>query len=129
MSNSSSQDEISIVEFDLDKHTIPSGGFTINLGPLETHDPPPQQDLFRHYITSQWMHSSHLADENPQWQIEVWIEKNPHINELYQEGTLEIDHVSEDTVTYHHCASEQEHLAWKIRWSELIENQKTLFGR
>jgi hypothetical protein len=120
--------EITVVDFDPDQHTLPSGGFTITLGPLETHDPPPQQDLFRHYITSQWMHSSHLADENPQWQIESWLKQNPHINELYCEGILEIDQVSEDTVEYHHRATQQEHFAWRIRWSEQIENQKTVYS-
>ena len=121
-------DEITIVDFDPDQHTIPSSGFTITLGPLETHDPPPQPDLFRHYITSQWMHSSHLADENPQWQIESWLKQNPHMDELYCEGTLEIDHVSEDTVEYYHRATEHEHFAWRIRWSEHIENQKTVYS-
>lgn len=88
----------------------------------DTYDPPQQQDMFRHYIQSQWLHSSHLADEDPQWQIEAWINKQPHIKELYQEGTLEIDH--HDTVEYYHRATEQEHFAWRLRWSEHIENQK-----
>ena len=123
-----SDDEITVVDFDPDQHTIPSGGFTITLGPLETYDPPQQKDLFRHYITSQWMHSSHLADENPQWQIESWIKQNPHMDELYREGTLEIDQVSEDTVEYYHQATQQEHFAWRIRWSEQIENQKTVYS-
>lgn len=84
--------------------------------------------MVKHFIATQWMHSSHLADENPQWQIESWIKKNLHLDELYQQGTLEIDHVSEDTVEYYHRASEQEHFAWRIRWSELIENQKNIYG-
>ena len=120
-----SDQEIEIIDFDPDGYIIPRGGISITLGPIETYKPPPQQDLFRHYITSQWMHSSHLADENPQWQIEAWIKNNPHMNELYHEGTLEIEHVSEDTVEYHHRASEQEHLVWRIRWSEQLENQKS----
>lgn len=92
----------------------------------DTHDPPQQPDMFRHYIQSQWLHSSHLADEDPQWQIEAWINKNPHIQELYHEGTLEIVH--HDTVEYYHRATVQEHFAWRIRWSELIENQKNIYG-
>lgn len=123
-----SNDEITVVDFDPDDYFIPQGGVSISLGPIQTNDPPPQPDLFRHYITSQWVHSSHLADENPQWQIEAWIKQWPHVQELYHEGTLEIDHVSQDTVEYYHQATEQEHFAWRIRWSEHIENQKNIYG-
>lgn len=127
MCDSSFEDEISITNWSSDDTNWPQGGVSISIGPIETHDPPLQKDLFRHYITSQWIHSSHLADENPQWQIESWINSNPHIKELYQEGTLEIVH--DENTEYYHCASEQEHFAWRIRWSEQLENQKTLFGR
>ena len=122
MPDSSVEDEISIVNFDPYDLKIPAGGISLSLGPFESYQPPPQQDMFRHYIQSQWLHSSHLADEDPQWQIEAWIKKHPHMQELYQEGTLEIVH--HDHVEYYHRATEQEHFAWRLRWSEHIENQK-----
>src|SRR5210317_868451 len=87
-----------------------------------------QQDLFRHYIQSQWIHSSHLADENPQWQIEAWLRQRPHLQELYHEGVLEILHEDSATVEYHHRATPQEHFAWRIRWSEQIDSQKSSIG-
>jgi len=120
---------ISIVGFDPDDLSFDFGSnMSISLGPIQSNSPPPQQDLFRHYITSHWIHSSHIADEDPQWQIEAWIKQWPHVKELYREGTLEIDHVSEDTVEYYHRATEHEHFAWRIRWSEQLASQKSLFG-
>lgn len=90
----------------------------------DTYDPPRQQDMFRHYISSQWIHSSHIADEEPQWQIEAWINKHPHIKELFKEGTLEI--VYSEHVEYYHRSTEQEHFAWRLRWSEEIHNQNLM---
>jgi len=101
---------------------MPASGITINLGPIETHQPPQQPDLFRHYVTSQWLHSSHLADENPQWQCESWIKSKPHLAEAWYQQCLEIKHVDEDTVEYYFMGSPQEHMAWRLRWSEMFDD-------
>ena len=113
---------VTIDMIDDDWKTSLSGGISITLGPLETHQPPSQPDLFRHYITSQWMHSSHLADEDPQWQCEAWIKSKPHLAEAWHQQCLEIKHVSDDTVEYYYIGSEQDHFTWRLRWSEMFDS-------
>jgi hypothetical protein len=91
------------------------------------YNKPRQHDLFRHHIQGQWLHNSHLADEDPQWQVEAFIKQNPYLKELQQLGVLEIDSSDEYFVDYYHKATAQEHFAWRIRWSEHL-NQKTSYG-
>jgi len=99
----------------------PTGGFTISLGPYETHTPPEQPDLFRHYITSQWVHSSHLADEDPQWQCESWIKSKPYLAEAWHQGHLEIIENSGDGMDYYYVGNDHDYCAWRLRWSEYFE--------
>jgi hypothetical protein len=99
----------------------PSGGYTISLGPLESRSPPDQPDMFRHYIASQWIHSSHLADENPQWQVEAWVESKPYLREAKAEGKLEITNgKGDDDFDYYFVGTDEEFLIFKMRWSEYL---------
>lgn len=103
-------------------HSWPQGGVSVSLGPIQHVDPPPQQDLFRHYIQSQWVHLSHLADEDPQWQCEAWIKTKPHLSELQQQGCLEISQdKSEDDYDYYFVGDQKDFLIWKLRWSEYLD--------
>lgn len=100
--------------------SIPAG-VTISFGPIEMIKPPDQPDMFRHYISSQWMHSSHIADEDPQWQCESWIDSKPHLKEAHNQGCLEIAQgQGDDDVDYFFVGTEKEYLFWKLRWSEYL---------
>ena len=70
-------DDLEYIDYNFPEIDFSNGGYTINLGPVDQYDPPKQQELFRQYIMSQWLHSSHLADENPQWQVESYIKNKP----------------------------------------------------
>ena len=120
-------DEMDIVNFDYNDYSlnIPTSAFTISLGPIETHRPPPQLDMFRHYISSQWLHSD-IVDEdlNPQWQIEAWIDDKPFLREAKQEGNLEIIEAQgqgDDSIDFYYVGSPEEYCVWRLRWSEYFE--------
>lgn len=97
-----------------------TGGYTISLQlePEEVCSPPPQRDIFRNYITSQWLHSSHLADEDPQWQCEAWIKSKPHLSEAQHQGNLEVIYNSNDNIDYYYNGTPQEWCVFRIKWSE-----------
>lgn len=118
-------DDFEIEVFDASEYdwnvAIPSGGYTITLGPYEMKCPPDQPDLFRHYVTSQWLHGSHLADEDPQYQCEAWIKSQPHLSEAWCEGKIEIKHNSDDGVDYYYTGEPDEFVFWKLRWSEMFD--------
>lgn len=117
-------EEMDIANFDYNDYTIPDNltSVSISLGPIETHTPPPQPDLFRHYISSQWLHSSHIADEDPQWQIEAWIDNKPFLREAKQEGNLEIvEGHGHDDIDFYYVGSQEEYCVWRLRWSEYFE--------
>ena len=99
-----------------------SSGYTIslNLEPEEVKSPPAQRDMFRHYITSQWLHSSHLSDEDPQWQCEAWIKSNPHLSEAQYQGNLEVVHTSSDSIDYFFSGTPEEWCVFRIKWSEFF---------
>jgi len=124
------EDEDIIVEMhdnSLDWYPTLNSGISFTLPifeePEEMYTPPSQQDLFRYYITSQWLHSSHLADEDPQWQVESWIKSQPHLSEAYYENKIEINHNDSDHVDYYYIGSEQEYCMWRLRWSEIIDEK------
>lgn len=117
-------EEMDITNFDFNDYSIPNPltSVSISLGPIETHTPPPQPDLFRHYISSQWLHSSHIADEDPQWQIEAWIDNKPFLREAKQEGNLEIvEGHGDDDIDFYYVGSQEEYCVWRLRWSEYFE--------
>lgn len=118
-------DEIEIVnvdpEWNIQYEAWPQGGISISLGPLENKTPPDQPDLFRHYIASQWIHSSHLADDNPQWQVEAWIESKPYLKEAKDQGHLEVaEGKGDDDFDYYFVGTSEEYLVYKMRWSEYL---------
>lgn len=98
-----------------------TSGFTFSFGPYEMHTPPAQKDLFRHYVTSQWLHNSHIADEDPQYQCEAWIKSKPHLAEAWADHKIEIVHTDNDNIDYYYIGSPQEYCVWKIRWSEMFD--------
>ena len=108
-------------------YSIDTSGVSFSLSdlylePQEMHTPPPQPDLFRHYVTSQWLHSSHLADEDPQWQAEAWIKSQPHLSEAYVENKLEVDYGNcTDHIDYYYMGTNPEHCMWRLRWSEMFD--------
>lgn len=105
--------------------SIPSG-ISISFGPIEMNKKPPQPDLFRHYICSQWTHSSHIADEDPQWQCESWIQSRPYLCEAKDQNRLEVaDGSSEDDYDYFYRGTAQEFLIFKLRWSEYFDDIPT----
>jgi len=123
---------VSVKEFDIENYTyniqeidfdvsIPSGQYTISLGPMASYEPPKQQEMFRHYIMSHWLHSSHLADEDPQWQCESIIKDHEHLTEAQADGKLEISLLNEDTVEYWYKSSQEDFFMWKLRWSEFFD--------
>lgn len=117
-------EEMDIANFDYNDYSIPDPfhSVSISIGPIETHTPPPQPDLFRHYISSQWLHSSHIADEDPQWQIEAWIDNKPFLLEAKQEGNLEIvEGQGHDDIDFYYVGSQEEYCVWRLRWSEYFE--------
>lgn len=114
---------VTVDMIDDDWKTTLSSGFSLSipLEPEEIYTPPAQPDLFRHYVTSQWLHSSHLADEDSQWQCEAWIKSQPHLAEAQHDKCLEIQCVSDDTVEYYYVGSSQDYFVWKLRWSEMFD--------
>lgn len=117
-------DDVSISDYQADWHGL-SGGISISIpmfDPEEKYTPPAQPDFFRHYVTSQWLHSSHLSDEDPQWQVEAWIKSQPHLSEAYAEKKLEVDYGhSVDHIDYYFIGSNHEHCVWRLRWSEMFD--------
>jgi len=118
-------DDLEYIDYNFPEIDFSNGGYTINLGPVDQYDPPKQQELFRQYIMSQWLHSSHLADENPQWQVESYIKNKPHLKELSDNNQLETSFPSDDTVEYWFVGHEKDFLVWKLRWSEYLDRSQT----
>ena len=118
-------DEFDYDSYQLDTAMFPDAGLTISLGPIDEYNPPAQQELFRSYIMGQWLHDSHLADENPQWQCEAYIEQKPFLKEANEQKKLELT-FSDTNVEYWYAGSKEEFLMWRLRWSEYFDDPRTI---
>ena len=129
--NLSEDPTFEIEEFDYDSYQMdtsmfPDSGLTISLGPIDEYKPPAQQELFRNYIMGQWLHDSHLSDENPQWQCEAYIEQKPFLKEANDQKKLELSFPDENNVEYWYVGSKEEFLMWRLRWSEYFDDPRSI---
>lgn len=102
-----------------------SGSYDLSFGPIYSYEPPKQQEMFRHYIMSHWLHSSLLYDEDQNHQCEAIVQDHEHLVEAQTNGKLEISLPDEDTVEYWYNGSEEDFFMWKLRWSEFFDQKKT----
>lgn len=110
---------------------IPSGGFSISL-PFDDiiigDSHPVQQDLFKHYVTSQWIPFSSIPEEDDcDNYIVNHIKSLPYLAEAWHDDSIEynIDHDTRQADIFY-VGNELDHCAWRIRWSEFFESKNTL---
>lgn len=111
--------------------SIPSGGFSISL-PLDdiiiSNSHPVQQDLFKHYVTSQWIPFSSMPDEDDYHGYMIsHIKSLPYLAEAWHDESIEYN-INHDTrqADIFYVGNELDHCAWRIRWSEFFESKNTL---
>jgi hypothetical protein len=110
--------------------SITSGGFSISL-PFDdiiiSNSHPVQQDLFKHFVTSQWIPFSSMPEEdNCDDYIVNHIKSLPYLAEAWHDESIEYS-INHDTrqADIFYVGNELDHCAWRIRWSEYFETRNT----
>jgi len=100
--------------------TLDGSGYTISFGPMPSVVPPKQKDMFRHYIQSVYYYDGNVSDEDPEHQIESYISNNPYLQTIKNSGQLEFS-MDGNTIEYWFIGTPQEHLVWRMTWSEYLD--------
>lgn len=89
-----------------------------------------QQDLFKHFVQSQWIPTSSipLEDDDLYDYTVQWLKTVPYLAEAWCEHNLEFDiKAGTSQADFFYVGDHMDYCAWRIRWSEYFESEKYIW--